>query len=210
VTGVDPVALGLVASLNLPGHNLTGVTRLGVEIGPKRLELLHKLIPAAATVALLVDPTEPTSVRLSELQEAARSLGLQMPLLEASNEVDIDRVFASLPRVAADALLIGGANFFGGRVEQLAALALRYRVPASYTDPEFTIAGGLTSYGTDRPEVWRQAGVYTGRVLSGEKPEKLPVMQATKFKFVINLKTAKALGLTVPPGLLISADEVIE
>jgi putative ABC transport system substrate-binding protein len=210
VTAVDPVALGLVASLNLPGDNLTGVTQLGVEIGPKRLELLHKVIPAATTVALLVDPTEPTSVRSGDLQTAARTLGLQMPLLEASSEADFDRVFARLPQLGADALLIAGANFFNGRLEQLAELALRNRVPASYPSREFTAAGGLTSYGTDRAETYRQAGVYAGRVLSGEKPADLPVMQPTKLEFVINQKTAKALGLIVPPSLLAVADEVIE
>jgi putative ABC transport system substrate-binding protein len=210
MTGVDPVALGLVDSLNLPGHNLTGVTGLGVEIRPKRLELLQKLIPAATTVALLVDPTEPTSVRLSDLRAAALALGLQMPLLEASSEADFDRVFARLPQLGANALLIGGANFFNSRVKQLAALALQYRVPASYPSREFAEASGLTSYGTVRTELFRQAGVYVGRILKGEKPADLPVQQSTRMELVINLKTARALGLTIPETLLATADKVIQ
>jgi putative tryptophan/tyrosine transport system substrate-binding protein len=212
LVGVDPVALGLVASLARPGGNLTGVTNLTSEIGPKRLEMLHALIPTATTIALLVNPKSPdlSEPQAQELQVAARRMGLQLHVLSASTEQEIDAAFATLVRLRAGGLVIGADTLFIDRAEQLAALALHHRVPAIFQYPEFTAAGGLMSYGTDLREVLRVAGVYTGRILKGEKPTDLPVQQATKVELIINLKTAKALGLTMPTALLVRADEVIE
>jgi ABC-type uncharacterized transport system substrate-binding protein len=212
VTAADPVEIGLVASLNRPGGNVTGITQLGVENAPKRLELLHKLVPKATVIALLIDPTDqPLAETQSRgLQAAARTLGLQMPVLEASSDRDFDRVSATLAQLRPGALVIAGANFFNPRIEQLAALAARHTVPATYQYREFAAAGGLMSYGTNRADTYRQAGVYAGRILKGEKPADMPVIQPTKFELVINHPTARMLGLTIPPSLLAVADEVIE
>jgi putative ABC transport system substrate-binding protein len=207
----DPVQIGLVANLSRPGANLTGISSLNVEIGPKRLELLHKMVPTATDIALLVNPTNPNTDTLSRnLQAAARTLGLQLHVLNASTERDIDMVFATLVQLRAGGLVVGGDVFFTSRSEQLAALTLRHVVPSIFQDRAFAAAGGLISYGGNLTDSYRLAGVYTGRILKGEKPADLPVMQSTKFELVINLKTAKALGLTVPQTLLVAADEVIE
>jgi ABC-type uncharacterized transport system substrate-binding protein len=210
-TSLDPVQEGYVASLNRPGGNVTGVTSLGVEVGPKRLELLHELVPAANVIGLLVNPNNPNAHTLSgDMQAAARKLGLQLHVLDASNEGDFDRVFAALVQLRAGALVIGIDAFLTSHSEQLAALALRHALPAIYQYPEFTAAGGLMSYGNSIKESYRTAGVYTGRILKGEKPADLPVQQITKVELIINLKTAKALGLTVPLPLSGRADELIE
>jgi putative ABC transport system substrate-binding protein len=207
----DPVKLGLVASLNRPGGNLTGVSNLNVELGPKRLELLHELVPRANIIALLVNPTNPNAERvLADAQAAGRSLGLQLHVLHARNERDLDTAFATLLQLRAGALVISPDPLFNTRMEQLAALALRHAVPATYMYREFSAAGGLMSYGGSFTEPYRLVGVYTGRILKGAKPADLPVQQATKVELIINLKTAKTLGLTVPLPLLGRADEVIE
>jgi len=210
--GTDPVATGLVASLSRPGGNLTGVTSLNVEVGPKRVELLHELVPTATSIALLVNPTNPAlAVALSrEVQAAGRTLGLTLHVLHASTERDFDMVFAALAQLRAGGLVIGTDIFFTSRMEQLAALALRHAVPAIYQYREYAAAGGLMSYGGNHADLARRAGVYTGRILKGEKPADLPVQQVTKVEMIINLKTAKALGITVPLALLGRADEVIE
>jgi putative ABC transport system substrate-binding protein len=210
-TGADPVALGLVASLNRPGGNLTGVTGLNVEISPKRLELLHELAPTATHIALLANPTNPIAeTDLRNSQAAARALGLQLHVLNASTERDLDAAFASLPRLQVDALAIGADAFFFRRSEQLGAMAVRLAIPSISAQRGFVTAGGLMSYGNNPTDEYRLVGVYTGRILKGEKPADLPVQQATKVELIINLKTAKALGLTVPLPLLTRADEVIE
>ena len=208
----DPVQAGLVASLSRPGGNLTGVTALGVEVGAKRLELLHELVPRAAVVALLVNPVNPALAEPTtrDLQRAARTLGLQLHVLHASTDTDFDRVFATLVELRAGGLVIGADAFFTSRVQRLADLAARHSLPAVYWQPEYAAAGGLMSYGTSYSDLYRQAGVYTGRILKGDKPAELPVQQSTKVELAINLKTAKALGLTVPLPLLGRADEVIE
>ncbi len=211
LTAADPVEAGLVASLNRPGGNLTGVSILNVELGPKRLELLHELVPSASVVALLINPTHPAAETLSrDLQAAARTLGLELHILHASTEHDFDAVFAALAQVRAGALVIGADAFFVSRSEQLAALAVRHAVPAIFQYRPFAAAGGLMSYGGNVTEPYRQVGIYTGRILKGEKPADLPVQQSTKVELIINLKTAKALGLTIPLPLLGRADEVIE
>jgi putative tryptophan/tyrosine transport system substrate-binding protein len=209
---VDPVKVGFVASLNRPGGNLTGVTNLNVEIGPKRLEVLHTLLPAATDFAVLVDPTRPALAEpfLRAVQAAAGALGLRLHVLNASNERDFDSVFAGAVQLKAAALIIGPSTFFVGRGEQLATLAIRYKVPAIYQYRPFAAAGGLMSYGSDEAEYYRLVGIYTGRILKDEKPAELPVQQSTKVELIINLKTAKALGITVPLSLLGRADEVIE
>jgi putative ABC transport system substrate-binding protein len=208
---VDPVEAGLVASLNRPGGNATGVTTLNVELGPKRLELLHELVPRATVVALLINPTNPTSEAISrDLQAAAGALGLTLHVLHASAERDLDAVFAALVGLRAGALVIGPDIFFLARSEQLAALTVRHAMPAIFQYRPFAAAGGLMSYGSDETEYYGQIGIYAGRVLKGEKPGDLPVQQATKVELIINLKTAKALGITVPLPLLGRADEVIE
>ena len=210
-TGLDPVQAGLVASLNRPGGNLTGVTALAVEVGPKGLELLHELVPTATVIALLVNPTNPSAEALSrDLQPAARALGLQLHILHASTERDFDTVFATLLQLRAGGLMIGSDGFFITQIEQLATRTVRHAVPAIFQYREFTAAGGLMSYGVSNRDLYRLVGVYTGRILRGEKPADLPVLQPTKFDLIINLKTAKALGLDVPPTLLARADEVIE
>jgi len=210
--GGDPVALGYVASLSQPGGNLTGVSTLNVELGPKRLELMHELVPTTTVLGLLINPTNfVQSETLSrDVQAAARSVGLEIHVLRASTERDIDAVFASLSQLRVGALVIGADPFFNGRSEQLAALALRYAVPAIYQYRLFAAAGGLMSYGGNIAESYRQVGVYVGRILKGENPAALPVQQFTKVELILNLKTAKALGLTVPLTLLGRADEVIE
>jgi ABC-type uncharacterized transport system substrate-binding protein len=209
--GSDPVQAGLVASLNRPGGNLTGVTTLGVEVGPKRLELLHELVPTATVIALLVNPTNPVTETLSkDTQAAARTLGLQLHVLHARIESDFDPIFATLAQLRAGALVIGTDAFFISRSNQLATLTIRHAVPAIFQYRAFAAAGGLISYGGNLTDSYRQTGIYTGRILKGEKPADLSVQQATKVELIINLKTAKALGIEVPPGLLSIADEVIE
>src|SRR5262245_55537590 len=210
-TSTNPVELGFVASLNRPGGNLTGATTLGIELGPKRLELLHELIPTASSVALLVNPAGPTAeIQSKELAAAARTVGVQLHVLRASSESQLDTVFATLVQLQAGALVIGSDPFFTSRMEQLSALALRHAVPAIYQYREFVAVGGLLSYGASARDTYRLAGVYSGRILKGEKPADLPVQQSTKVELIINVKTAKALRLTVPPSLLARADEVIE
>jgi putative ABC transport system substrate-binding protein len=209
--GVDPVEMGLVASLNRPGGNLTGVTGLSVELVPKRLELLHELVPAATVMALLVNPTNPNSAtQTRDLQVAARRLGLALHVLNAASERDFEAVFAELAQLKAGALVVGADGLFVRRGEELGALAVRHRVPAIFQDRAFGAGGGLASYGASIADAYRLVGVYAGRLLKGEKAAELPVQQATKVELVINLKTAKALGLTVPLPLLGRADEVIE
>jgi putative tryptophan/tyrosine transport system substrate-binding protein len=209
-TGGDPVQLGLVASMRRPDRNLTGVTTLNVEIGAKRLELLHELVPANVIV-LLVNPTNAlTEANTTNLQAAAHALGLQLHVLNASTERDFDAVFAGLIQLRAGGLVIAPDAFFISRSEQLATLALRHAVPAIFQYREFAAAGGLISYGGSRTDAYRQVGVYTGRVLKGAKPSELPVQQVTKVELFLNLKTAKALGITVPLPLSGRADEVIE
>jgi putative tryptophan/tyrosine transport system substrate-binding protein len=212
VTGVDPVQSGLVASLNRPGGNLTGVTTLNVELGPKRLELLHELIPAVTSIGVLVNPTNPivAESQLRDLQAAASTLGLQLHLLYASTERDIDTVFATVAQLRAGALLISPDGLFISRSKQLATLTVRHAVPAISQFREFAAVGGLMSYGASLADAYRLAGVYTGRIVKGEKPADLPVQQSVKVELVINLKAAKALGLEIPPTLLARADEVIE
>jgi putative ABC transport system substrate-binding protein len=209
--GVDPVEVGLVAAMNRPGGNLTGVTLLGVELEPKRLELLRELIPMATIIAALVNPNSPAAETQSkEMQASARKLGMEIHVLNASSERDFAPIFARLVPLRASALVIGNDAFFTARSEQLAALALRYGVPTIYQFREFAKAGGLMSYGGSLTDAYRRVGVYTGRILKGEKPADLPVQQSTKVELFINLKTAKTLGLEVPPALLARADEVIE
>jgi putative ABC transport system substrate-binding protein len=210
-TSGDPVKLGWVAALNRPGGNITGVTQLNVEVGPKRLELMHQLVPTATTIAVLLNPTYPSAeTELSDMQAAARTLGLQMHLLRASNKHEIDDAFATLVQLRAGTLVITSDPFFNTRTKQLAALALRHAVPTIFQYREFAAAGGLMSYGGSNIASYRQAGVYTGRILKGEKPADLPVQQVTKVELIINMKTAKTLGLTLPITLLGRADEVIE
>ena len=210
-TIADPVQFGLVASLNRPGGNVTGATLLSVELGPKLVELLHEAVPSAGTMVLLINPTNPNAETQSRsIQQAALKLGLNLHVLNASTEGDFDAAFTKLGELQAGALIVGHDVFFNAQTRQLAALTVRNRIPAIYTLPEFAASGGLISYGASRIDAWHQAGVYVGRILKGEKPAELPVIQPTTFEMVINLRTAKALGLTVPPMLLARADEVIE
>jgi putative ABC transport system substrate-binding protein len=210
-TAGDPIRLGLVASLNRPGRNITGVTQLSSELVSKRLGLLHDLIPTATIIGLLVNPTDPRAeTQTRDMQEAAHALGLQIHVLNASTEGQINTAFANLAQLRAGALLVGTGELFRRRPEQLAALAARQGVPVIYQYREFVAAGGLISYGASLTDAYRLAGNYTGRILKGEKPADLPVLQPTKFELVINLKTAKALGLEVPAGVSAMADEVIE
>jgi len=210
--GSDPVQLGLVASLNRPGGNVTGVTQLNVEIAPKRLELLHELVPTARLMARLVNPANPivAEPQSSSLLSAAHALALELHVLTASTERDFDGVFANLIQLRAGGLVIDSDPFFTARQEQLAALAVRHAVPAVYESREFAAAGGLMSYGGSITDVYRLAGVYAARILKGEKTGELPVQQATKVELFLNLKTARALGLTFPVTILGRADEVIE
>jgi ABC-type uncharacterized transport system substrate-binding protein len=208
-TGGDPVEHGLVASFARPGGNLTGFTFFLVEIVPKRLELLTELVPEARVIALLVNPRSPSSW-LGDVQNAARTKGVQLPILKAATESEIDAAFASLVELHAGALLIGPDPFFNDRREQLVALAAHHALATSYEWRESVVAGGLISYGPSLTAAYRQVGIYAGRILKGEKPADLPVQQPTTFELVVNLKTANALGLTVPPSILARADEIIE
>jgi putative ABC transport system substrate-binding protein len=209
--GDDPVATGLVASLSRPGGNVTGIAFLSAELGPKRLGLLKELVPGAASYAVLVNPGNPaTGSIVAELRAAAATIGKQIEFFSASSNREIDAAFVELVRGGADALVIGSSVLFANRRAQLATLAAHHRLPAIYYDRRATEVGGLMSYGASIADAARQAGVYTGRILKGEKPADLPVMQAVKFEFVINLQTARTLGIEVPPGLLAIADEVIE
>ena len=212
VLSTDPIEAGLVTSMNRPGGNLTGVTGLNVELAPKKLELLHELLPGTTIIALLVNPTNPVAAKEQSraVQAAARTLGLQLHVLHASTERDFDSVFASLVQLRAGALVIGSDLFFTSRSEQLAELTVRHAVPSMYQFREFAAAGGLMSYGGSITDWGHQGGIYTGRILAGAKAADLPVHQATKLELFINLKTARALGLEVPPTLLARADEVIE
>jgi ABC-type uncharacterized transport system substrate-binding protein len=210
--GGDPVKLGLVASLSRPGGNVTGVTQLNVVVAPKRLELLHELVPTASVIALLVNPANPNlaETNTKELQAAARILGLELHVLNASTERDFDGTFAKLTQLRAGGLVIGPDPFFISQSEQLGALVVRHGVPATFETREFVAAGGLMSYGSSYTDAYHLAGGYVGRILKGEKPADLPVQQATKVESFVNLKTAKALGVNVPNTLIGRADEVIE
>ena len=211
IAGDDPVRQGLVASLARPGGNLTGVSFLTVELNPKRFELLSGTGSPGRVIALLVNPNNPAiELIVKAVQEAARAKGVQLHILKASTESEIDAAFASLVQQQAGALVVSSDPFFNSRREQIVALAARHAVPAIYEFREFATAGGLISYGTSLTAVFRQVGIYAGRILKGAKPADLPVVQPTTFELVINLKTAKALGLTIPPSILSRADEVIE
>jgi putative ABC transport system substrate-binding protein len=210
--GSDPVRLGLINSLNRPDGNITGVTQLNWEVIPKRLELLHELLPTARVMALLVNPTDSVYAEMQSraVLAAAHTLGLELHVLNASTEDDFDSVFANVGHLRAGGLVIGGGAFFYSRIKQLAALAIRHAVPAVFQSREFVAAGGLLSYGSEVTDAYRLAGVYTGRVLKGDRLADLPILQATKVELFINLKTAKALGITVPLPLSGRADEVLE
>jgi ABC-type uncharacterized transport system substrate-binding protein len=211
VTGTDPVQLGLVGSLNQPGGNVTGNTVLRHDLSAKRLEMLHELLPGTASVGFLEDPRNPTAeLETRELLAASRALGVKIQMLHVATEGEIDSAFASLVQARTGALLVPDEIFFNDRITQLVALAARYAVPTLYSIREFPLAGGLMSYGISRAETYRLIGLQVARILEGQKPADLPVMQSTKIELVINLKTAKALGVTIPPSLLARADEVIE
>lgn len=210
-TIADPVQIGLVASLSRPGGNVTGVTMLSVEVGPKLLEMLHGAVPSASTIALLVNPTNPNAEKQSKsTQEAGMKLGLKIDVLSASSRRDFDTAFAKLRELKAGALIIAQDVFFNAESAQLAELTVRHAIPAIYPQPEFAEAGGLISYGAGRREAWHQVGVYVGRILKGERPGDLPVVQSSKFEFVVNLKTARTLGIELHPQLLATADQIIE
>jgi putative tryptophan/tyrosine transport system substrate-binding protein len=210
-TSSDPVQLGLVESLNRPGANVTGVTQLNVEVGPKRLELARELMPGATAMALLINPKNPQAdAVLKNMQAAAVSLGLDLYVLRASSEAEMEAAFAGFASTKASILTIGTDTLFNGRAETLASLAVRYAVPTIYQYNQFTANGGLMSYGGSIEDAYRAAGILTGRILKGDKPADLPVQQSTKVQLIINLKTAKALGITVPVSLLGRADELIE
>jgi putative ABC transport system substrate-binding protein len=210
--GQDPVGMGLVASLARSGSNATGINFFNQEAVAKRLGLLHDLVPKAVRIAVLVNPNNPSAIEstLREIPEAARALGLQIAVLNASTSREIEAAFSTLVRDRADALFVAPDGFFTGRPVQFATLAAHHRIPAAYTQRDFVEAGGLMSYGTDIPGMYRQVGVYTGQILKGAKPADLPVIQSTKFEFVINLQTARALGLELPNSLQLLADQVIE
>jgi putative ABC transport system substrate-binding protein len=211
VVGTDPVELGLVASLARPGGNLTGVSMMMTELNAKRLELLSELVPQAGVIALLVNPNYPGAEEIMrEVEEAARATGVQVLNLKAGTEGEIDAAFTTLVERHVDALVVGNDSFFDSRIEQLVALAGRHGVPAIYDQREFPDSGGLMSYGTSLTSVYRQLGIYAGKILNGAEPADLPVQQPTRFELVLNMKTAKALGLTTPQSILARADEVIE
>ena len=211
VSGADPVARGLVASLNRPGGNLTGVSQMNVQLGPKRVQLLHEAMPTATSIALLINPTSVgAETLLREAEEATHNLGLSLHVLYASTELELDTVFANLAKLRAGGVVIGPDSFFTSRIEQLAALTLRHAVPALYEFSQFAMAGGLMSYGPSLFDSYRLLGIYAGRVLKGAKPADLPVEQSVKFELIINARTARTLGLEIPPMLLARADEVIE
>ena len=211
LSAADPVAMGLVASLNRPGANLTGSAILQAELAPKQLQLLHELIPNAALFGVLADPASPTTqFIITDLQAAAPTLGLQLLVVNAGTDSDLEPAFATFSQQRVGAVLVGSSAFFNRRTEQLAALAARHALPAIYPFREFVLAGGLMSYGSSLGYGFRQVGIYTGRILKGEKPADLPVQQVTKTDLVINAQTAKALGLTIPETLLATADEVIQ
>jgi putative ABC transport system substrate-binding protein len=208
--GADPVEMGLLASLSRPGGNMTGVANSNLEVGPKKLQLLHELVPTATIIGLLVNPANPNNeIRSKDMQAAAHILGVELDVLRASTERDIDEVFANLVQARVGALVINPDPLFTGRIEQLVALAARYAMPTIY-NREFAAAGGLIGYGVNLADAYRLAGVYTGRVLAGAKPADLPVQRSTRVELVINLKMAKTLGITFPTSLLVRADEVIE
>jgi putative ABC transport system substrate-binding protein len=210
-SGVDPVKIGLVASLNRPGGNATGIAWLSLALDAKRMGLLHELVPRVTAVAVLLNPTFPDAAdQLSKVQDAARTIGKSITILNARNIREIDVAFQTLVQMRTGALLVGTDPFLLSRREQLVALAARHGIAAIYDGRDFTEAGGLVSYGASFPDAVRQVGIYTGRILKGERPADLPVLQPTKFEFLINLKTAKALGLEIPPTVLALADEVIE
>jgi putative tryptophan/tyrosine transport system substrate-binding protein len=210
-SGTDAVGLGLVASLNRPGGNITGVSFFAAALGAKRVELLSELLPANAVIAVLINPALATAqTQLEDVQAAARTLARKLLILLASTERDLDMAYASLVDVRAGGLVIGADAFFNSRRDHFVALAARHSIPTVYPWREAVVAGGLTSYGSSLTDAYRQAGLYVGRILKGEKPSDLPVQQSTKVELVINLKTAKALGLTIPPSILARADEVIE
>ena len=211
-TASDPVGLGLVASLARPGGNMTGATQLNMELGPKRLELMHQLLPKATTIALVVNPTNPrvAAVQTRDAQEAVRALGLQLRILEASTEADFDKAVAGLAKTGVGLVIGAGDSFFTGETAQFATISVRHGVPTIFNGREFAAAGGLLSYGGSVADSYLLAGVYTGRILTGEKAAELPVQRSSKVEMYINLKTAKALGIAVPPGLVIAADEVFE
>ena len=212
VTAGDPIAMGLVASLSRPGGNITGVTSMAVELGPKQLEVVRELVPTAPAIALLVNPDTPANAGpfARAVEAAAANHGIKLHVLHARNDFDLDAAFAALPLVGAGALMIGSDPFFNSRVEQLVTLAERHRVATIYPFREYAVAGGLLSYGDSIVGAYRIAGAYAGRIVGGEKPSDLPVQQSTKIELIVNLKTANALGLTVPLPLLVRADEVIE
>jgi putative tryptophan/tyrosine transport system substrate-binding protein len=210
-SGDDPVQTGLVSSINRPGGNVTGVYIFFSEVETKKLGLLRELVPNAALIAALVNPTFPTAInQTQELHKAADKLGQRIQIINASSEPEIDAAFASVKQLQADAMLVAGDPFFASRRGQIVSLATKYAIPAVYEQRAFTAAGGLMSYGTNLPEAYRQAGIYTGRILKGEKPADLPVVLSSKFEFVINLKVAKTLGLTVSANVISTADEVFE
>jgi ABC-type uncharacterized transport system substrate-binding protein len=211
INGGDPVRAGIVPSLNRPGGNVTGASFFGVDLAPKQIALAHEIVPGAAVIAVLVDQNVPDAVaQVPAMKEAARSLGLQLIVLFARNESDVDTAFATIVRERAGALVVGTGALLTNQRKQIIALAARHVLPTIYPFREFAADGGLISYGNNVPDTFRQGGVYAGRILKGDKPANLPVILSTKFEFVLNLKTAKALGLTIPPSLLTSADEVIE
>jgi len=210
-TGGDPVEEGLVASMNRPGGNITGVSRMNVATDPKRLEVLHEVVPSASVIACLVNPTSPRSAsQVRQIEDSARSLGLKLQIVNANTPNDLESAFATMRQAGAAALLLAADPSLNAMHEQIAELAVRHAVPAMSASRTFVSRGGLLSYGASLPDSFRQAGVYVGRILKGEKPADLPVLQPTKFDLVINLKTAKALGIEIPPKILALADEVIE
>jgi putative ABC transport system substrate-binding protein len=210
-SGSDPVRDGLVASLNRPGGNVTGLVYFSAVLGAKRLELLRQLVPGATTIAVLVNPNTPlTEAERKDVQAAAQAIGQQLIIIDISSDRDIETAFAAFVQRGAGALLVGTGGFLNSNRVRIAAVANRHALPASYSQREGVVAGGLMSYGPSISDAYRQAGIYSGRILNGEKPADLPVIRSTKFELVLNLKTAKALGLTIPPSLLVAADEVIE